>query len=214
MLLNYIKSEWEQGNLKVRAVDIDGVPSVDIAQYCRRVLLTEWAIKMLSENDRRALHEMAVEKEQNQREEGRVAFDKRHNLAQAEQEEWFSNNRPKSVCINIWDDYDEDSDGTYAYVEESTPDSFNKLCLTYVMEHIQSRYLDTVLKDCELSLTFYDSANVYPSLLGTEHDYCLYKRWQLQFSHLPCEARQALVEKLNTDQLVFDGITINIISES
>lgn len=216
MLLNFIKSEWYKGNITIKSYEKDGKPDVWITPFHRRVTLLEHLIKLLSEKDREALHELAKERERIQREEARVALDKRYELEQKELEVQFQENPPLTVCVNIWDDYcdEEKPNKTDAYVEADTPESFNKGCLTFLKEHIEKYHQSTLLPDCQLSMKFHDSAEVYPNLLATEHEPLLFRRWQLVFSHIPSHRRVALVNALRKDRLAYQGVEIDIISES
>jgi hypothetical protein len=128
----------------------------------------------------------------------------------------MSNN---SISVNIWDDYHDDGyvpegkiQETYAYIESDLEDEDCKNVLELIKENIEQ-----IVKpewSLEMYLNYYDSAKVYPNLVGTEHEYCLYKRWQLQMKHLTHEAREYLVEVLQTRKLQYMGKSLKIYSES
>lgn len=128
-----------------------------------------------------------------------------------------SNNQ--TIGINIWDDYFEDGyvpegeiQKTYAYVEADLPDEACRAILSNLMLEI-ARLVnkDNSLK-CELE--FYDSAKVHPSLVGTEHQWCLYKRWQLKLDNLPHVMREKLVMDLEAWSYLHDSRPVCVYSES
>lgn len=121
------------------------------------------------------------------------------------------------ISINIWDDYYDDGfipegeiQETYAYVECD-------------LAHEQSQEVLEILKNSieklnfsgfEMSLEFYESANVYPHLVGSEYEYILYNRWQLNFKHLTHERLDLLVQELNSQKLQYQNRVIDVYSES
>ena len=122
------------------------------------------------------------------------------------------------ISVNIWDDYHDDGyvpDGetqdTYAYVECDLESDKQKEVLLVLKEHIEKIYPNASF---EMELSYYDSAKVYPSLVGTEYEYSLYKRWQLQFKHFSHKVREDLVEKLQNLHLTYLNIPVDIYSES
>lgn len=126
-----------------------------------------------------------------------------------------------SININIWDDYCDDGyvpDGeiqqTYAYIEGSIKDKEEdcKNVLELLKTHIER--LAKPEWSLELYLNYHDSTKIYPSLVGTEHEWCLYKRWQLEIKHLTHKAREYLVDTLKKEQLNYLGQPLDIYSES
>ncbi len=123
------------------------------------------------------------------------------------------------ISVNIWDDFYDDEhvpDGeiqeTYAYIEEDNLSyDTEKECLAILMKHVEKTAL---FPNENMELSFYDSAKVYPNLVGTEHEYCLYKRWQIQFKNITHSTLDSLVEKLNNADLHHNGIALGIYSES
>lgn len=124
------------------------------------------------------------------------------------------------ININIWDDYHEDGyvpegeiQETYAYVDGGgfTDDDVRMILLELQQSIGMVR---TTASALQLSIEWYDSAVVYPNLVGTEHEHCLYKRWQLQMKHLPHREREDLIEALNGLHLDYKGTPIFVYSES
>lgn len=77
------------------------------------------------------------------------------------------------------------------------------------IEHLTSEN-----SDLTMSINYYDSAKVYPNLVGTEYEYSLYKRWQLEMKNITHETRESLVEALKKEVLEHKGIKIKVYSES
>lgn len=124
-----------------------------------------------------------------------------------------------SIGINIWDDYYDDgyvpegeNQSTYAYVEAKLSDEDCKNLLESFKLKLES--LSSLDKEIKLTLNYYDSAEKYPNLVGTEHAWCLYKRWQLEFSHLTHELREQVVEDLKTWNFKYQGQDVEVYSES
>lgn len=121
------------------------------------------------------------------------------------------------ICINICDDYWDDDfvpDGkiqeTYAYVESDLDDQSCKDILTIMAKKLSD--LGYCADGVHINLVFYDSAEKFPNLVGTEHEYCLYKRWELRFKYLTHKKRERLVEQLV--DWVEQGVAVNVYSES
>ena len=122
--------------------------------------------------------------------------------------------------INFWDDfYDDDHipegkiQETHAYVEGGdAPDQTEKEVLEFIMEFIKEHCkLDA---KTEMELVFHDSKLKYPHMIGTEHEWCLYQRWQINFKHLTHESLFKIMEKFENTVLCFGGYKLNIYSES
>lgn len=65
-----------------------------------------------------------------------------------------------------------------------------------------------------MDLSFYDSAKVYPNLVGTEHEYCLYKRWQLNMVNVSHAMLDDLISYLEGIEMEYNGSKIVVYSES
>lgn len=123
-----------------------------------------------------------------------------------------------SIGLNIWDDYYEDGyvplgeiQETFAYIESGLDHEQCKEILSLVEEEIKKLPFSSKL---DISLDYYDSAKVYPHLVGSEHEMFLYQRWQLIIQHLTHEMREKLVNSLKALQLTYHGIKIDVYSES
>ena len=118
------------------------------------------------------------------------------------------------ISVNVWDDYYDDGyvpkgkiQETYAYVECKISDEDCKNVLELLKEQF------SILSKCGLELNYYDSAKVYPNLVGTEYEYSLYKRWQLEIKNLTHEERENIVKNLR-NKLQYQGTPILVYSES
>lgn len=127
--------------------------------------------------------------------------------------------RISKISVNIWDDYHDDgyvpegeTQHTYAYIESQLPPEECKHVLIFVKNEIEK--LISPEWNLVLSVEYYDSAKVYPHLVGTEHENILYKRWQLEFNNLTHENREWLVEQLEKQALHYQNIPLDIYSES
>ena len=123
------------------------------------------------------------------------------------------------IPVNIWDDYHDDGyvpegeiQETYAYVESKLEDEECKNVLILLKEKIE--HLTSENSDLTMNINYYDSAKVYPNLVGTEYEYSLYKRWQLEMKNITHETRESLVEALKKEVLEHKGIKIKVYSES
>lgn len=122
-----------------------------------------------------------------------------------------------TISVNIWDDYYSDGyvpegeiQETYAYVEEKIEHDKCREVLEIVKESIEALTNSKI----SMELSFYESAKVYPHLVGTEHESFLYSRWQLGFKGLSHQAREWLVEELKNLQLHYYNQLLDIYSES
>lgn len=125
----------------------------------------------------------------------------------------------KQINVNIWDDYHDDEyvpegekQETYAYVECDLNQNDCEKVLNLIKVEIEQ--LSQPSWNLKLSVEFYDSEKVYPNLVGTEHAFCLYKRWQLEIKNLTHEDREYLVEELGKKKLSYSNIPIVVYSES
>ena len=123
------------------------------------------------------------------------------------------------IPVNIWDDYHDDGyvpegeiQETYAYVESKLEDEECKNVLILLKEKIE--HLTSEKSELTMSINYYDSAKVYPNLVGTEYEYSLYKRWQLEMKNISHETRESLVEALKKEALEHKGLKIKVYSES
>ena len=124
-----------------------------------------------------------------------------------------------SISVNIWDDYHDDGyvpegkiQETYADIESDLAEQDCKNVLELIMQNIEQ--LAKPEWSLKLYMNYYDSAKVYPNLVGTEHEDCLYKRWQLEMKNISHEAREYLVEALQEQNLKYQETPLNIYSES
>lgn len=126
----------------------------------------------------------------------------------------------EAIHVNIWDDYHDDGfvpegkiQETYAYVEggDLTADDSHAVLLQLQKTVEFLKATGSVLVCC---VEWYDSALVYPNLVGTEHERHLFKRWQLQMKHLPHSELEDIVERLGRLQLVYNGRPVVVYSES
>ena len=120
----------------------------------------------------------------------------------------------EKISVNIWDDYHDDGyvpEGeiqvTYAYVECELSDEDCKNVLELLKEEISK------LSTCGLELNYYDSAKVYPNLVGSEYEYSLYKRWQLEIKNMTHKELDSIVGNLE-NKLQYQDRLINVYSES
>lgn len=125
----------------------------------------------------------------------------------------------KQINVNIWDDYHDDGyvpegekQETYAYVECDLNQNDCEKVLNLIKVEIEQ--VSQPSWNLKLSVEFYDSEKVYPNLVGTEHAFCLYKRWQLEIKNLTHEDREYLVEELGKKKLSYSNIPIVVYSES
>jgi hypothetical protein len=125
------------------------------------------------------------------------------------------------IPINIWDDFYEDGyvpDGkiqkTYAYVEDDKSPHDNRM---QFLDAVNDYMLDCLkLQDegIETKMLFYESAKKYPNLVGTEHEYILFDRWEIRFKHLTHKRLFKLVEQLNEANFEIEGVPFEFYSES
>ena len=92
------------------------------------------------------------------------------------------------ISINLWDDYHDDGfipegkiQETYAYVESDMEDQDCKTVLELLKTTIEG--LAKTEWKLELYLNYHDSTKIYPNLVGTEYEFTLYKRWQLEVNN-------------------------------
>jgi hypothetical protein len=150
---------------------------------------------------------------------GVETLDKKNRLINQQKTPEELNNDKAYISVNIWDDFYDDGyvpDGeiqeTYAYIEDDNlTDNVQKECLALLIKYIKKT---TLFPNDDIELSFYDSAKVYPNLVGTEHEYCLYKRWQIQFKSLTHSKLDDLVEQLNKASIHHAGVSLKIYSES
>lgn len=125
----------------------------------------------------------------------------------------------QTIPINIWDDFYDDGyvpegkiQKTYIYVEDSDLDlETKKGALEILLNHLKTK---VDLPGVKLWMEFYDSKKKYPQLVGTEHEWCLFERWEIKVEHLTHERLHSLVEELEEANLSFNGAKFNIYSES
>jgi hypothetical protein len=125
------------------------------------------------------------------------------------------------IPVNFWDDFWEDDyvpegeiQETYAYVEDDDiPIEQRKGYLEELMKFMLAQ-LKEELEGIEVELFFYDSHEKYPDLVGTEHEWCLFKRWEIRLKHITHERLNKVVDKLQNINLKYGGVPYYIYSES
>lgn len=124
----------------------------------------------------------------------------------------------ENIPINIWDDFYDDGyvpkgkkQESYIYVEADYPQEKKKEYLEYLLKYMSEKLS---LKGVKLWMEHYDSKEKYPDLVGTEHAWCLFERWEIKVENLTHKRLDKLVEELNNANLSVDGIPFYIYSES
>jgi hypothetical protein len=125
------------------------------------------------------------------------------------------------IPINIWDDFYDDGyvpegefQSTYAYVEDTDiPEDSRKQFLDATFDYMKE-CLKLQEEGVEMEMYFHDSFKENPSLVGTEHEWCLYKRWQINFKHLTHKRLDKLIEELNSAKFEIEGVPFVFYSES
>jgi hypothetical protein len=125
------------------------------------------------------------------------------------------------VPINIWDDFYEDGhvpegkiQKTYAYVEDDKiPHDYRKQFLDAIFDYM-TKYLKLQDEGVEMEMFFYESAKKYPNLVGTEHEYILFDRWEIRFKHLTHKRLGRLIEELEDADFECGGVPFDFYSES
>jgi hypothetical protein len=124
------------------------------------------------------------------------------------------------IGVNIWDDFYDVGDapegevqGTYAYIESREISEEDK---KNVLELIKKTIEDNKNPkwSFEFFMDYHDSTKIYPNLVGTEHEWCLYKRWQLEFRNFSHEVLEEVLEMLQKQNLSYQGTPLDIYSES
>lgn len=125
-----------------------------------------------------------------------------------------------TISVNIWDDYYDDGyepegkvQETYAYVESGDVSEQDCQAILVLLNDTIEKLIKPSSK-VKREIVFYDSAKTYPNLVGTEHEHFLFKRWQINFTHLTHREREALVDQLEKQNLSYNNIPLNIYSES
>lgn len=126
----------------------------------------------------------------------------------------------ETINVNIFDDYYGDDavpageiQETYAYLEgtDLSDDDQRAVLLQLQLSCMELKKAGSSL---ECNLCWYDAAQRYPMLVGTEIEACLFKRWQLEMKNLPHSEREALVENLAGLALTYRERPLFIYSES
>lgn len=123
------------------------------------------------------------------------------------------------IPINIWDDFYEDDyipegeiQETYIYVEDTeiSHDARHKI-LEYFLKYIEIKF---DLTGVEFDLIYYDSKLIYPQFVGTENEWMLYERWQINVKHLTHKKLDEIIHGLDKIKLNILDIPIIVYSES
>lgn len=120
------------------------------------------------------------------------------------------------IVVNLWDDYAEEDlekQHTYAYVAGDASEAQQKEVLGALLEAVVG-WKEQSQSPLGAALAFHDSALIHPQLVGTDSEWCLYKRWEVKLQRLSHEDREALVDALNQQALVVEGRPVTVISES
>lgn len=120
------------------------------------------------------------------------------------------------IVVNLWDDYADDGladQNTFAYVEGKEGADRAEEVLGAVLDAVLA-WASNAHSPLAARLAFHDSALVYPHLVGTDREWCLYKRWEVKIEQLSHEDREALVDALNQQGLVVGETPVKVISES
>ena len=157
-------------------------------------------------------------KAQNEMSEKLKAYHLKYIENEKASEQSFEYENLQTISINIWDDFYDDGfvpDGeiqsTYAYVESSdVPGAESYKILTNFIDFISNNNLlpDSV----DVSISFHDSSHDYASLV-MEHEYTLYKRWQINFKGITHAALDELVAQSKSFDK-FNDVPVDIYSES
>lgn len=134
---------------------------------------------------------------------------------QAELERTFCMDDVKSFPVNVWDDYDEnESDGTYAYVEmREVP---NKVCCDLLIHILAFAKSDPEIAETGaiFNLSFYDSVKLFPGLVGRKNDeFILNQRWEIRITNANYDALEVIVQRLKKVPN-YQGKPISVYSES
>ena len=124
-----------------------------------------------------------------------------------------------TIPINIWDDFYDDgyipkgeNQNTYIYIEESNmPLDKQESILQILLEHLNT---NVRLDGVTLRLFLNDTSSKYPPWIGTEHEWMLYKRWEIRIDDLTHKRLNTLVGELNNAHLDYEGVPFRIYSES
>jgi hypothetical protein len=125
----------------------------------------------------------------------------------------------KTIDINIWDDYWDDGhvplgqkQETYIYIEENDISLYyGKSCLEYLLGFIN---LNVAIPGTKFYIQLFDPLEKYPKLAGTDNENLFSKRWEIRIENLTHVRREELVEYLQSANLSFKGVPLNIYSSS
>lgn len=128
-------------------------------------------------------------------------------------------NNNNSIPVNIWDDYYEDGyvpvgkkQETYIYVEDDKlPHDIRKMYLGVLLRYINDNFKKN---DVNFWLHFYDSAEKYPQLVGTENEFCLFKRYEIRVENLTHANKDELLNILQQSKLKIGDKPFRFYSES
>lgn len=116
-----------------------------------------------------------------------------------------------NINLNIWDDFDEDSEQeTYAYFEtdESVIDKNHQ---KIILENIKSE-INKINPNINSKLNYYKSIEHFPKLNPKEYSH--WERWELRLKNVKYKDIETLTEKLQDLNLVYNNYKLNIYSES
>ena len=145
---------------------------------------------------------------------------------QAEQMENKEGAEAPMININIWDDYYDDGyapegelQKTHIYIEKSGEDDVSIDMEKQVLESFLNKILDihkntNILKGVSFELELNDSKEKYPNLIGTEHEWCLYVRWEIKVEGMTHVQRENLLKEIEKEKMFFTYRELNVYSES
>lgn len=125
--------------------------------------------------------------------------------------------------INIWDDYHDDGyipegkkQETFAYIEqypnEKLDDENTKKILFTLKELFENFFVNH--SDTQFNLHYEDTSKKYPSLINTENEHFLYKRWEIKITNITHKNRELLVENFEKNPIKINDFPVIIYSES
>ena len=134
----------------------------------------------------------------------------------------------KSIPINIWDDFYDDGYvpkgevlETYCYVENDLPFVYRQKVLDFFFEELEKIFKDPKLVDVKIWKDTFDSKIKYPTMTPEKcesadipYDKFHFSRPEIRFQNLTHKKLDILMIVLNNMELKYQGIPLNIYSES
>lgn len=147
-----------------------------------------------------------------------VKYHDNYETQQKKLENDFNESLLEDITININDDFYDDGyvpDGeiqkTNGYVLSSElPDKEVFKMLNSFIKHIENEKI--LPSSVDVNIVFHDSTNKFPMLIE-EHEYSLYKRWEIIFENITHKDLEAMLDNIKGFK-TRNGKEIEIISES